>query len=94
MIRQTGKHVGEPGLRIDVVELGGLDERVDGGGAPAAFVGSGEGPVAASDRNVPVILPISDRRPRSFIAGIRFTGVVSGALAANSASLAALSMSR
>jgi len=24
MIRQAGEHVGEPGLRIDVVELGGL----------------------------------------------------------------------
>ena len=30
MIRQTGEHVGEPGLGIDVVELGGLDnERID-----------------------------------------------------------------
>ncbi len=36
-------------MRIDVVELGGLDERVEGGGAAAAFVGAGEGPVAASD---------------------------------------------
>ena len=45
MIRQAGQHVGEPSLWIDVVELGGGDQRVDGSGAPAAFVGAGEGPV-------------------------------------------------
>jgi hypothetical protein len=26
MIWQPGEHVGEPGLRIDIVELGGLDQ--------------------------------------------------------------------
>ena len=45
VIRQAGEHVGEPGLRVDIVELGGRDQRVDGSGAPAAFVGAGEGPV-------------------------------------------------
>jgi hypothetical protein len=49
MIGQPGEHVGKPGLRIDAVELGGLDQRVDGGGAAAAFVGAGEGPVLAAD---------------------------------------------
>jgi hypothetical protein len=29
MIRQAGENVGEPGLGIDVVELGGGDQRVD-----------------------------------------------------------------
>ena len=38
MILQSGKNVGEPSLRIDGVELGGLDQRVDGGGAPTAFI--------------------------------------------------------
>ena len=45
VIRQTSQDVGEPGLRIDVIELGGGDQRVDRSGAPAAFVGAGEGPV-------------------------------------------------
>ena len=36
-------------MRIDVVELGGLDECVDGGGAAAAFVGAREGPIPAAD---------------------------------------------
>jgi hypothetical protein len=35
MILQAREDIGEPSLRIDVVELGGLDQRVDGGGAPA-----------------------------------------------------------
>jgi hypothetical protein len=46
MIRQAGQHVGEPGLRIDVVELGAGDEGVEGRCAPAAFLRISEGPVA------------------------------------------------
>jgi hypothetical protein len=48
VILQVGQHVGQPGKRIDVVELGGLDQGVDRGGAPAALVGAGERPVAPS----------------------------------------------
>ena len=44
VIRQAGQDVGEPSLRIDIVELGGCDQRVDCSGAPAAFVGTSEGP--------------------------------------------------
>ena len=40
MIGQSRQDIDEPGLRVDVIELGGLDEGVDGGGAPAAFVRS------------------------------------------------------
>src|SRR5271170_5245929 len=53
VIRQAGEHVGEPRLRIDIVELGGGDQRVDRSGAPAAFVGAGEGPVLSSEGNGP-----------------------------------------
>jgi hypothetical protein len=41
MIRQAGQHVGEPSLRIDVVELGGGDEGVDRRRTPAAVIGRG-----------------------------------------------------
>jgi hypothetical protein len=47
MIRQAGQHVGEPGLWIDVVELGGGHQCVDGSRTTAAFVGAGEGPILA-----------------------------------------------
>jgi hypothetical protein len=40
MIREVGKHITQVGRRIDAVELGGADERVDRGGALAAAVGS------------------------------------------------------
>ena len=43
MIGQSGQNIGEPCLRIDVVELGGLDQGVDGGGALATFVETGKG---------------------------------------------------
>jgi hypothetical protein len=31
VIRQSGQYVGQPGLWVDAVELGGLDQGVDGG---------------------------------------------------------------
>ena len=49
MVLQAGEYVGQPAERIDVVELGGLDQGVDGRGAPTAFVRTGEGPVAPPD---------------------------------------------
>src|SRR5262249_61400879 len=51
MIGQTGEHIGEPRPRVYAVELAGLNQRVDGGGAPSAFVRTGEGPVVAADRD-------------------------------------------
>ncbi len=51
MIGQPSQHIGEPGLRIDIVELGGGDQRVDGCCAPAALVGAREGSVAAPNRD-------------------------------------------
>jgi hypothetical protein len=42
MIRQPGEDVSEPGLRIDVVELRGRDERVDSSRPAATFVRAGE----------------------------------------------------
>src|SRR4249920_213327 len=41
MIVDAREHVGEPGLRINAVELGGSDEGIDGGSAPAALIGAG-----------------------------------------------------
>ena len=51
MIRQAGEYVGKPGLRIDVVELGGGNQRVDRSGAPAALIGASEGPVLSPEGN-------------------------------------------
>src|SRR5215469_15644380 len=51
MIGQMSEQVREPGLRIDVVEFGALDQRVYRGGTTAAFVRAGESPVATSNRD-------------------------------------------
>jgi hypothetical protein len=40
MVGQPGEHVGEPGLRVDAVELGGLDQGVDRRRPLPAAVGS------------------------------------------------------
>src|ERR1700687_3990594 len=37
-----GTHVGQPGLRIDIVHLGGDDQAVHRGGALPAAIGTGE----------------------------------------------------
>ena len=62
MIWQPREDIGEPSLRVDVVELGGFDERVDRSGASATFIGAGERPVVATDRD-------AAQRPLSGIVG-------------------------
>src|SRR5882757_9316053 len=42
MIGDAAEHGGEPGLRIDVVQLGGLDQREHRGGTFATPIGAGE----------------------------------------------------
>jgi hypothetical protein len=38
VIRDTGQNIGEPGLGIDTVQLGGFDQRIgDGSGFGRAF---------------------------------------------------------
>ena len=64
-----GEHVGEIMLRVETVELGAFDQRIDRGGAAAAGIGAGKQIIFATNRNRPVILPISGRRSRSIIAG-------------------------
>jgi hypothetical protein len=42
MIIDPAEHVGEPGLRIDAVQLGGLDQREHRGGTFPTPIGAGE----------------------------------------------------
>ena len=51
VIRQAGEDVGEPGPLVDIVDLGGVDERVNGACAAPPFIGASEGPVLASHGN-------------------------------------------
>ncbi|MGY4501115.1 hypothetical protein ACVWYH_005046 [Bradyrhizobium sp. GM24.11] len=72
----AGEHVGEPGQRIDIIELGGHDQRCHDRGAVGSAFGTGEQPGFASQRNYPSILPMSGRMLKSFIAGMRFMDAV------------------
>ena len=49
--RDASKDIGEPGLRINVVELRALDQRVDDSGALAAAIRAAEQPCLATERN-------------------------------------------
>src|ERR1700688_3663688 len=51
MVVDATKDVGEPSLRINVVEAGGLDQRVHEGGASPAAVGAGEQPCLTTEGN-------------------------------------------
>src|SRR5512134_1790986 len=51
MAGKAGEHVGEPGARIDVVELCRFDEGVHRRGAAAALVRAGERLVPPSNRD-------------------------------------------
>jgi hypothetical protein len=73
MVRQPCKHIGEPGARVDIIELATLNQRIDRCGPTAAGVGAGEGPVAAADGNLPFILPVLRPKSRFIIAGTRCT---------------------
>ena len=42
MISDAGEHVGDVVLRVESVELGVLDQRIDCGGAAAAGIGASE----------------------------------------------------
>jgi hypothetical protein len=51
VIVDAAKHIGEPGFRIDVVELGGGDEQVDSRSPLTAATGAAEGLVPAAKPN-------------------------------------------
>ena len=90
MIGDAGEQIGEIVLRVEAVELGAFDQRVDRGGAAAAGIGAGKQIILAANRNRPVILPISGRMWRYIIAGTHSMG---GAFAANMSSGAPAAMS-
>jgi hypothetical protein len=51
MIGDVSEDVSEPGLRVHVVELGGLDQSVDDGSALATAIGAAEQPRLAAERD-------------------------------------------
>jgi len=51
MIVDPAEHVGEPSLRVGVIQLGGLDQGEHRSGARAAAIGAGEQPRAAPEGN-------------------------------------------
>ena len=69
MIVDPAQDVGEPGLRIDVVEFGRPDQRVHRGGALATAIGAGEQPSSAPERD-------TAQRPLGGIVGQADTAVV------------------
>ena len=62
MLGDAGEHVGEPGLRIDVVELGRHDQRGHDRGAVGSAIGACEQPGFPPQRYQPFILPMSGRK--------------------------------
>src|SRR5512144_1125314 len=82
----AGEHVAEVGFGIEAVELGGLDQGIEGSGTLSAGIRTGEEPIFPAEGNRPVILPMSDRNSSSSTAGTRFMGVASGGNTASNGS--------
>ena len=72
----AGQDIGQPRLRIDIVQFGGDDEAIYRRRAPPTAVGPREEPRPSAESNRPVILPMSDRRSRFIIAGTHSMGGV------------------
>ena len=51
MVGDAGEDVGQPGLRVDVVQLGRDDEALEDGSALAVAVGAGEQPCLSAERD-------------------------------------------
>ena len=62
MFGDAAEHVAEVGFWVEVVQLGGFDEAVEGGGAFGATVRTGEQLILAADGHRAVILPVSGRK--------------------------------
>src|SRR5438874_1314416 len=84
------QHVLEVGKGLDLVELGGGDEGANGCPSGATAVGSREQVVLAPERHLPFILPMSGRKLKSIIAGIRSMVAVFDANTVSSAPTAGL----
>jgi hypothetical protein len=50
MVADTGEEVGDRELRVEAVERGALDQRIESGGAMPAGIGAGEEVIPVSDR--------------------------------------------
>jgi hypothetical protein len=61
VIGDPSQHISEPGLWINVAELGRLNQCQHDGGTLAATIRAGEQPRLAAEDNLAVILPISGR---------------------------------
>jgi len=70
VLGDAAEEVGEPGLGVNVVELGGFDQGVGDGGGLAAALRADEEPVFAAQRQQPFILPMSGRKSSFITAGI------------------------
>ena len=51
MVGDAGKHIREPGARVDMIQPTRLDERIKHGGALPAGIAAAERPVPPSDGN-------------------------------------------
>jgi len=74
-VGDAGEDIGEPSLRIDVIQLGGLYQRVHERGAIRSALGAGEQPRFSAESNAPFILPMSGKWRKFITNGIRILAV-------------------
>jgi hypothetical protein len=90
----ASQHIGQPGQRLEVIELGRLDQRGDDRPMMPTAVGPGEQRILATERHLGVILPISGEKLSCTIDGIHFMAAVCASNTASDAPMERSSMSR
>jgi len=71
VLGDAGEHVGQPGLRIDIVQFGGDDQAVDRRGALSAAIGTGEQPRFSAEGDAASIMPLFFKPLETLEVGFR-----------------------
>jgi hypothetical protein len=95
MIGNTGQHVAQVSARVDAIEFARRDQRVHGRRPlAAAAVGAGKEEVLSTQGKLALILPISGRKLKSIIVGIRYMVAASRFETSRNAAVVAWFMSK
>ena len=71
MVGNAGEDMAQISLRIKAIEFGGCDQRVDRGTSFTTAIRAEVQEVFTAERQFPFILPISGKKLKSIIVGIR-----------------------
>ncbi|KVW85404.1 hypothetical protein WK99_18770 [Burkholderia ubonensis] len=94
MVSDALEHVGEIRLGIEAIQACRADQAIHRGGTFATGVGAGEQVIPSAEGKLALILPISGRKLKSIIVGIRYMVAASRFETSRNAAVVAWFMSK